>query len=83
MVAHFTIVITMLAVWWCVPSLSEIASQRAEVATVRLADLNQRGARTERSTSGPKKRFSVRIDPKVGSFGDANKDETSMIPEGH
>lgn len=85
MVAVVAILITLLGVWWYVPSLSEIASQRAEVATAEasLADLNERGARMERSICGPKKRFCVRVDEKAGTFGNSAKDETYMIAKGY
>jgi hypothetical protein len=51
LVAIVTIAITVLAVWWYVPSLSEIVQRRAEQAslTASLTNLNELGARIQLS----------------------------------
>ena len=84
-VALAAMLLTLLGVWWYVPSLSQIASRRADVATAeaRVADLNRRGAKIQLLHCGPEKRLCVRIDASAERFGYANKDETYMIPQGY
>jgi hypothetical protein len=61
----------LLAVWWYVPSVSEIAERRADRAQLEasIADLNQRRAKVVLGNCGPKKRVCVAVDESAGVYG--------------
>ena len=72
-VALVAILITLLGMWWYVPSLSEIETRRAEVESAKgaLSDLNRRGAKIKLRICGPQHRLCVPVDAEAGTFGDA------------
>lgn len=84
-VALTAIAVTLLAVWWYVPSLSEITARRAERAQdeASIENLTKRGANIGLSTCGNKKRLCVSIDEAAGHFGDSKLGENYMIPKGY
>jgi hypothetical protein len=84
-VAIVAIVVTLLAVWWYVPPLSEITDRRAERDQLEasIAELTKRGAKIDLSTCGDKKRLCVSIDEKAGRFGDPKRGELYMIAKGY
>jgi hypothetical protein len=84
-VALSAIAVTLLAVWWYVPPLSEINDRRAERDQLEasIADLTKRGAKIDLSTCGTQKRLCVSIDEKAGRFGDQKVGEFYVIPKGY
>lgn len=84
-VAVVAMAITLLAVWWYVPPLSEIAVRRAEIERdeASIEDLNKRGAKISLSVCGDKKRLCVAVDEAAGRFGNAKLGERYMIPKGY
>ena len=95
MVAFMAIAVTLLAVWWYVPSVSEMNQLRAERDQLRtergelqasIADLNDRGGRiqlNECGDQGQRKRLCVLVDAQAGEFGDARRGEIYMIAKGY
>jgi len=73
MVALVAIVITLVAVSWYVPSMSDMQSLRAEKAQLEasIADLEQRGAKLQISRCGPERRVCVAVDDYAGIYGKA------------
>ena len=73
MVALVAIVITLVAVSWYVPSISDMQSLRAEKAQLEasIADLEQRGAKLQISRCGPERRVCVAVDDYAGIYGKA------------
>ncbi len=94
-VAIAAIVITLIAVWWYVPSVGEMDQLRAEREQLRterselqvsIADLNDRGGRiqlNECGDPGQRKRLCVLVDAAAGQFGDARRHEIYMIAKGY
>jgi len=73
MVALVAIVITLVAVWWYVPSVSDMQALRAEKAQLEgpIADLEQRGGKLKISHCGPERRLCVAVQDYAGIFGKA------------
>jgi hypothetical protein len=87
-VALVTIAITLLAVWWYVPSVSEMQSLRAERAQLQASidDLAAHGGRIKLDNCGKpgeRKRLCVLVDPTAGRFGNAQSGEIYMIAKGY
>jgi uncharacterized protein YhaN len=82
-VAVVAIATTLLAVWWYVPSVPDMAAQRAQKAQLEAAitDLHERGARIVISHCGPKKRVCVAVDESAGRYWEAG--ETYRIAKGY
>jgi hypothetical protein len=72
MVALVAIVVTLLAVWAYVPSVSDMNLLRAQQAQLQasIEDLNQRGAKVVLGHCGPKKRLCVAVDESAGIYGE-------------
>jgi hypothetical protein len=72
MVALVAIVVTWLAVWAYVPSVSDMNQLRAQQAQLEgsIEDLNQRGAKVVLSHCGPKRRLCVAVDESAGIYGE-------------
>ena len=72
MVALVAIVVTLLAVWAYVPSVSDLNALRAQQAQLEgsIEDLNQRGAKVVLSHCGPKRRLCVAVDESAGIYGE-------------
>ena len=88
MVAFVAIVITLIAVWWYVPSVGEMDQLRAERAQLQasIAELAAHGGRIQLSQCahrGERKRLCVRVNAKAGRFGDARRGQVYMIAEGY
>ena len=88
MVALVAILITLLAVWWYVPSVSEMSAFRAERDQLQasIADLTQRGGRIKLNScgnSGDRKRLCVLVDQTAGRFGNAQSGEIYMVAKGY
>ena len=88
LVAFVAIAITLLAVWWYVPSVGQMEQLRAERAELQasIADLTARGGRiqlNECGDPGQRKRLCVLVDAKAGKFGDARRHEIYMIAKGY
>ncbi|MEO7205663.1 MAG: hypothetical protein ABI145_02485 [Steroidobacteraceae bacterium] len=86
MVAVVAIAITLLAVWWYVPPLSEISRLQTERDQLQasIEGLNKRGARMKLFGCGPTKRLCVLVDRTAGTFGvDGNKEDLYMIAKGY
>jgi len=95
MVAFVAIGITLLAVWWYVPSVGEMDQLRAEREQLRterselqtsIADLNDRGGRiqlNECGDPGQRKRLCVLVDAAAGEFGDPRREKVYMIAKGY
>ncbi len=86
-VAVTAIVVTLIAVWWYVPSVGEMDQLRAERGELQASidDLSQRGERIQLSEcgdAGQRQRLFVRVDAKAGEFGDG-RDKVYMIAEGY
>lgn len=81
-VALVAIVITLVAVRWYVPSMSDMQVLRAEKAQLEasIADLEQRGAKLQISHCGPERRLCVAVDDYAGIFG---KDADYRIAKGY
>lgn len=82
------IAITVLAVWWYVPSVSEMSALRAERDQLQasIEDLTQRGGRIKLNScgnSGDRKRLCVLVDQTAGKFGNAQSGEIYMIAKGY
>ena len=80
--------ITVLAVWWYVPTVGEMSALRAERDQLQasIEDLTQRGGRIKLNScgnSGDKKRLCVLVDPVAGRFGNAQGGEIYMIAKGY
>jgi hypothetical protein len=73
MVALVAIVITLLAVRWYVPSVSDMQALRVKKAQLEasIADLQQRGAKLQISHCGPERRLCVAVDDYAGRYGRA------------
>lgn len=73
MVALVAIVVTLVAVSWYVPSVSDMQALRTEKAQleVSIADLEQRGAKLKISHCGPERRLCVAVDDYAGIYGKA------------
>jgi len=85
MVAFVAIAVTLVAVWWYVPSVAQMTALRAEHAQLEasIEDLNNRGARIELNTCGPAKRLCVLVDNIAGQFGDPRREKVYMIAKGY
>jgi hypothetical protein len=83
--AVLAMAVTVAAVWWYVPSMTQITALRAEQSKLQasIEDLNQHGGRVTLSTCGPQKHLCVRIDEAAGTFGDAKRGEVYMIAKGY
>jgi len=81
MVAIAAIGVTLVAVWWYVPTVAQMAALRAEHAQLEasIEDLNSRGARIELNTCGSAKRLCVLVDYIAGPFGDPKREKVYMI----
>jgi hypothetical protein len=87
-VALVAIAITVLAVWWYVPSVSEMTALRSERAQLQasIEDLTARGGRIKLNTcgnSGERKRLCVLVDQTAGRFGSVQSGEIYMIAKGY
>jgi len=73
LVALVAIVVTLVAVRWYVPSVSDMQALRAEKAqlTASMADLKQRGGRLQISHCGPERRLCVAVQDYAGIYGKA------------
>jgi hypothetical protein len=81
-------VITVLAVWWYVPSVGEMSALRSERDQLQasIEDLTQRGGRIKLNScgnSGDRKRLCVLVDPTAGRFTNAQNTEIYMIAKGY
>jgi hypothetical protein len=85
MVALAAIAVTLIAVWWYVPTVAQMAALQAEHAQLEasIEDLNQRGARIELNTCGSAKRLCVLVDTIAGQFGDPKGEKVYMIAKGY
>ncbi len=85
MVALAAIAVTLLAVWWYVPTVEQMTALRTEHAQLEasIEDLKTRGARIEFNTCGPSKRLCVRVEPLAGEFGDPRHEKVYMIAKGY
>jgi hypothetical protein len=85
MVAFVAIAVTLIAVWWYVPSVAQMTALRAEQAQLEasIAQLTQEGGRIELSTCGPAKRLCVLVDTIGGQFGDPRREKVYMIAKGY
>jgi hypothetical protein len=86
--ALVAIAITLLAVWWYVPSVTEMNALRAEREQLQasIADLSQRGGRIKLNScgnSGERKRLCVLVDQTAGRFGNTQSGEIYMIAKGY
>lgn len=84
-VAAVAMAIALLAVWWYVPPLAEIAARRAERDQLEasIEDLTKRGARIKLNTCGPNRRLCVLIEDAAGKFGDPRLGEIFMVPKNY
>ncbi|MGA7539546.1 MAG: hypothetical protein WBW93_12360 [Steroidobacteraceae bacterium] len=82
MVALVAIVVTLVAVWWYVPSVNDMQALRAEKVQLEasIADLEQRGGKLQISHCGPEKRVCVAVDDYAGIYG---KDADYRIAKGY
>ena len=82
-VAVVAMMVTLLGVWWYVPSQSDIAARQAEVQELKatIDDLTKRGGKIPITTCGAKKRLCVWVDESAGAFGDGA--ETYRIAHGY
>ncbi len=73
MVALVAIVVTLVAVSWYVPSMSDMQALRTEKAQLEasIADLEQRGGKLQISHCGPERRLCVAVDDYAGIYGQA------------
>jgi hypothetical protein len=71
--ALVVIAVTLLAVWWYVPSASDMQALRSEKAQLEasIAELKQRGGRLKLSHCGPERRLCVAVDDYGGIYGKA------------
>lgn len=88
MVAFTAIAMTLLAVWWYVPTVAEMNQLRAERAQLQasIEELNTRGARIqlkECGSRGQRKRLCVLVDAAAGRFGNPRRGSVYMIAEGY
>ena len=90
-VLHFTtalgaIAVTLVAVWWYVPTVSEMNQLRAERDELQasIEDLTHRGGKMKTSGCGPKSRRCVLVDAAAGRFGfPGHQDDVYMIVKGY
>ena len=82
MVALVAIVVTLVAVRWYVPSVSDMQALRTEKAQLMasIADLEQRGAKLQISHCGPERRLCVAVQDYAGIYG---KDGDYRIAKGY
>lgn len=73
MVALVAIVVTLIAVSWYVPSVTDMQALRTEKAQLEasIADLEKRGAKLQINHCGPEKRLCVAVDDYAGIYGKA------------
>lgn len=73
MVALVAIVITLVAVSWYVPSVSDMQALRTERSHLEasIADLEQRGGKLQISHCGPERRLCVAVQDYAGIYGKA------------
>ena len=96
MVAIMAIAVTLLAVWWYVPSVSEMNQLRAErdqLQTKRgelqasITDLNERGGRIQLNECGDRGHEATLVRTcrcgRRGRFGDARRGKVYMIAKGY
>ncbi len=85
MVAIAAIAVTLLAVWWYVPTVAQMTALRAEHAQLEAAIevLNKSGARIQLNTCGTAKRLCVLVDKVAGEFGDPKRENVYMIAKGY
>lgn len=81
-VALVAIVVTLVAVSWYVPSMSDMQALRAEKAQLEasIADLQQRGGKLQISHCGPERRLCVAVQDYAGIYG---KDADYRIAKGY
>ena len=82
------IAITVLAVWWYVPTVGEMSALRSERDQLQasIEELTQRGGRIKLNScgnSGDRKRLCVLVDQTAGRFGNAQSGEIYMIAKGY
>jgi len=80
--------ITVLAVWWYVPTVSEMSALRSERDQLQasIEDLTQRGGRIKLNScgnSGDRKRLCMLVDQAAGKFGTTQSGELYMIAKGY
>lgn len=80
--------ITVLAVWWYVPTVGEMSALRSERDQLQasIEHLTRRGGRIKLNScgnSGDKKRLCVLVDPVAGRFGNAQTREIYMVVKGY
>jgi len=82
MVALVAIVITLIAVSWYVPSVSDMQALRTEQSQLEasIADLKQRGGKLQISHCGPERRLCVAVEDYAGIYG---KDADYRIAKGY
>lgn len=82
MVALVAIVVTLVAVSWYVPSVSDMQALRAQKAQLAasIADLEQRGGKLQISHCGPERRLCVAVQDYAGIYG---KDADYRIAKGY
>jgi len=85
MVALAAIAVTLIAVWWYVPTVAQMTALRAEHAQLEasIEDLHNRDARIELNTCGSAKRLCVLVDTIAGQFGDPKREKVYMIAKGY
>jgi hypothetical protein len=78
------IVVTLLAVWWYVPSVSQMNALRTQQAALEASatDLARRGGRIKLNTCGPSRRLCVLVDRIAGEFGEPDGD-VYLIAKGY
>jgi len=82
MVALVAIVVTLVAVRWYVPSVSDMQALRTERSELEasISDLEQRGGKLQISPCGPERRLCVAVQDYTGIFG---KDGDYRIAKGY
>jgi hypothetical protein len=85
MVAIAAIAVTLVAVWWYVPTVAQMNQLRAEREQLQASIdvLNQSGARIQLNTCGSEKRLCVLVDTVAGPFGDPRREKVYMIAKGY
>jgi len=85
MVSIAAIAVTLLAVWWYVPTVAQMNRLRAEREQLQASIdvLNQSGARIQLNTCGSAKRLCVLVDTIAGQFGDRRSENVYMIAKGY
>jgi len=79
------IAVTLVAVWWTVPSVGEMHQLCAESDQLQpsIDFLDQSGARIQLSTCGLAKRLCVLVDHVAGEYGDVQREKICIIAKGY